>query len=166
MFVMLSVGCTDKDDTDAPTEVCDATASPKVSLGRGTGGAFEALESGTPVGVQQAPQGGNGVSILIQTEGLKTGGPVNVKLDVEIAGVNEGSFLAEEIQLFCQDDGTGMIFGQVVGFDDAKYPTQADLIPLDDTSVDLLVTVTDAEGDVASGRTSVEVDVVGDTGAR
>ena len=150
----------------APETLCDGSADASVVIGKGTGGLFEAFATDEAVGVQQAPQGGNGVSVQLETTGLVANAAVDVTLEVEVEGVTEGSFLSEAVQLFCTDDGKGTLWGLVVGFDDAKYPTQASLLAFDDTAVDLVVTVVDEEGDAATGRVTVLLDVVGDTGGQ
>jgi hypothetical protein len=63
------------------------------------------------------------------------------------------------VQLYCQEDGSGLLWGVAVGFDPAIYPTTTDLLALDGGDVELIVTATDSEGDTAEGRVTVELSV-------
>ncbi len=171
LSLFLTAGCskepedtgtiTDTDtDTDTDTEVdlssCESQTETSIVLGRGVAGAFEPLEPGAQVGLAVAPQGGFGVTVLINTVGIKTSPDaytdlVNMQLDTLIEGTLVGTFLQEGAVLLCQSDGSGgVIYGVVVGFDPNVYKTNDDLLALDGQAVDLSVTITDVNGASAS----------------
>ena len=70
-----------------------------------------------------------------------------------------GSFLNETVEVYCQDDGTGLIWGVVVGVDPEIYDTNEDLLSLNGEAVELLVEATDSEGRQASGTVDVIITV-------
>ncbi len=142
-------------------ELCAGAGPVSLEIGTGTGDEFFPLEDGDVVGLDVAPQGGFGVSVRVRTHGLVTGQPVGLLLEAERNGVNEGSFYIDSVLLYCQDDGSGLLWGVVVGLDTSIYATNDDLLALDGELIDLVVTATDVEGDVASGRVTVEIDVGG-----
>lgn len=156
--------CADEDAASDPECVgedpCQPSDSPTVRLGDGVGGAFLEYEDGAIVGLEAAPQGGLGVSVIIRTAGLAaTGEKVTLREDIEVNGIVEGSFEDPEATLICQDDGLGGRTIGVVGFDGAKYKTTDDLVAFDGVEVELVVTVTDAEGNSATVRKPVVIDV-------
>ncbi len=146
-----------------PPSPCATSDSPLVQLGSGVGGAFSAYEDGQNVTLDIAPQGGFGVTTVILTHGLNADEEelADVQLDVEIDGVESGSFLAENNRLQCRSDGEGgQISGVVVGFDPEVYQSNDDLLSLNGQEVDLDVTVFDSQGNVANVLQRVTV-VVG-----
>jgi len=56
-----------------------------------------------------------GVTVQVETMGLKTEGPATVRLDTEIGGVSSGTFTNESLFLFCKDDGRGTLGSGVAG---------------------------------------------------
>ncbi len=111
-----------------------------------------------------APQGGYGVSIRAKTTGLVTedlGGTIDVLLETELDGTQAGSFLNQGTNLYCQADGTGLLWGVVVGFDSDIFPDPDALIALDGEEVTLIVGAEDAHGDNAQGEVVVIVEVGG-----
>ncbi len=151
---------TPADDTGA-IEGCNPDAEASILIGQGAGAEFFALEDGNPVGLNSAPQGGFGVSVRATTTGLVADDVVDVLLEVEHNGDNVGSFINEGSTLYCQDDGTGLLWGVVVGFDRFLFPTNDDLINFDQERVTLVVGITDVAGDYAEGRVEVIVEVSG-----
>lgn len=146
----------------APATVeCDPDASPSLIIGQGTGSEFTALEEGQSVGLDVAPQGGYGVSVRAKTTGLSTDGTVDVLLETAINDVESGSFVNEGTNLYCQEDGTGLLWGVVVGFDPDTFPTPDDLIALDGNEALLIVEATDEDGNIASGEVMVTIEVGG-----
>jgi len=170
IFLFLTVACSGKDnaqtsvtDTAGNTVVdgCDPEADPSLVIGQGAGAEFFALDEGAEVGLDVAPQGGFGVSVRATTTGLVADNPVDVLLEVEYNGENVGSFVNEGSTLYCQDDGTGLLWGVVVGFDRFQFPNNDDLINFDRERVTLVVGITDVDSDYAEGRVEVIVEVSG-----
>ncbi|HHO52703.1 MAG TPA: hypothetical protein ENK18_17975 [Deltaproteobacteria bacterium] len=155
-------------DTGIPGAArCGSTAAPGVFLGQGVGGAFAALTDGATVGLDIAPQGGFGVSVQVETVGLIGEAPATVTVRTEIDGAPSGSFTFEDdegqptLQLFCKDDGRATLgSGVAVGFDPERW-SQDNLTDLDNTTADLIVEVTDVDGTMAEGRSTVLIVVGG-----
>ncbi|MCO4745851.1 MAG: hypothetical protein KC912_13740 [Proteobacteria bacterium] len=139
-------------------ETCEPSGTPGLVLGQGAGSEFVPFTEGQGVSLDVAPQGGFGVSVRASTEGVLVGS-VDVLLDTEIDGENVGTFLSTGVPLYCQDDGTGLLWGVVVGFDSSVYSTNDDLLALNGQEVDLVVTATDEEGTAAVGRATVTIEV-------
>lgn len=154
---------------DKPTEDPDPALScapedhDALSLTIGTGQAseFNALVPGDAVTLDVAPQGGYGVSIRAKTTGLNTDGPVEVLLETEIEGILSGSFVNLGTNLYCQDDGAGLLWGVVVGFDAETFADPDALITLDGESALLIVAATDVDGHTARGEVMVSIKVGG-----
>jgi hypothetical protein len=164
MLLLLGLlGCIDGPDKDKdPIELlCEGEGEPSVQLGIGAGSLFVPIEDGTKVSLDVAPQGGFGVSVRARTTGLKADATVSVLLEPYLDDEMAGTFLNEAVQLYCQDDGSGLLWGVVVGFDEDTFPTTDALLELNGEIVDLSVVVTDSTGDVAEGRASVEIQVGG-----
>ncbi|MEM7157153.1 MAG: hypothetical protein AAF799_30150 [Myxococcota bacterium] len=154
---LLSAGC----EEDPAADPCASGANPSVELGKGVGGAFTAYEDGEGVGLAVAPQGGFGVTVVITTEGLAagSGSTADILMDVEVDGVNDGSFFLEGAALLCEAGVGGRFDGAVVGFDSDKYSSNDDLLSLDGRLIDLVVTVTDVDGNEATARQPVTLNV-------
>jgi len=161
-LTLLSIlACGDKgEETGAEVIACTSTADASLTIGYGVGEDFTAYQAESVVGLSVAPQGGFGVAVRASTSGLAAG-EVSVLLETEIAGEQVGSFLNESVTLYCQDDGSGLLWGVVVGFDPATYSSNDDLLSLDGQVVDLVVTATDTEGNSATGITPVTINVGG-----
>jgi len=142
-----------------PEELCAGEGSKSVTIGTGAGSAFSAFQDGDSATLEVAPQGGFGVKIRASTTGLQADEVVEVRVDTELGGELSDSFTNPNVQLFCQDDGTGLFTDVVVGLDREVYKTLDDLFPLDGETVDLVVGVTDARGTSAEGRVRVEIQV-------
>lgn len=151
-------------DTDDPVNDLCAPGEGEASilLGQGVGGAFQQYTQGEQVGLDVAPQGGFGVTVIVRSTGLLAGEgqTAAIQLNVEIGDVLAGEFLEPAVALRCGDDG-GQLTGIVVGFDPNIYKTNDDLIQLDGQEVDLVVTATDTEGNSATVRQAVTVVVGG-----
>ncbi|NCG20347.1 MAG: hypothetical protein GWP91_15165 [Rhodobacterales bacterium] len=139
---------------------CDGSGTSSVVLGTGAGGAFVELEAGDVAVLQKAPQGGWGIKVRGRTTGL-TDGTVSVTLDTKLDGVLSATFTNEAVNLFCQDDGTGLFTDQVVGLDATLYSSNDDLFPLNGSDVELVVTVTDSNDKSQSGTVIIEMEVGG-----
>jgi hypothetical protein len=151
--IVLSIACAS--DKPAETDQCGGEDSVSLQLGTGAGSEFYPLEPNDSVTLGVAPQGGFGVSIRALTTGLNTDDYVDVLLKSEIGGAPTGEFLSESVQLFCQDDGHGMLWGVVVGFDPDIFPDNDSLLAIDGESADLIVEITDGNGKTAAGDVSV-----------
>jgi len=164
MLLLLGLlGCIDDPDKDkTPVELlCEGDGEPSVQLGIGAGSEFVPIENGMKVGLDVAPQGGFGVSVRAKTTGLRADASVSVLLEPYIEEELSGTFLNEAVQLYCQDDGSGLLWGVVVGFDEDTFPTTDALLELNGELVDLLVVVTDSNGTVGEGLATVEIEVGG-----
>ena len=140
---------------------CTPRGTPLVELGRGTGGVFEPFAEGQEVNLDVAPQGGFGVSIQARTEGIPTGA-VKLKMDSVIDGELAGTWTIESIDLLCQaEDGTGLMWGAVVGLDQEKFKDNDALLALNGKRLTMVVTLTDELGDETIGETTVTVKVGG-----
>lgn len=144
---------------DSATDGCLAEGNPSLTIGQGSGSEFNALADGDEVGLDVAPQGGFGVSVRAKSAGLVADDVVDVLLVTEIAGEQVGSFLNEGTMLYCQDDGAGLLWGVVVGFDPDVYTTNEDLLELDGQEVSLGVTAYDVAGNEAEGWVDVVIRV-------
>jgi len=146
-----------------PTESCAPEDHEALNLiiGTGQGGDFTPLEEGESVTLDVAPQGGYGVSVRAKTAGLNTEEAVEVLLETEIAGEQSGSFINQGTNLYCQDDGQGLLWGVVVGFDQDVFPTPDALIAIDGEQALLIVEATDVDGRAARGEVIVTIEVGG-----
>jgi hypothetical protein len=166
LIVILAVSCAEKrPDTGEPdnpaAQTCAGEGEISLQLGTGAGSEFYPLKDGDSVVLDVAPQGGFGVSIRALTTGLLADDVVNVNLLTEIQSESSGEFLSEGIMLFCQDDGHGMLWGVVVGFDPSVFPDNDALLSLDGQAADLIVEVTDVEGRLVSTRVTVIIEAGG-----
>jgi len=170
ILIALLAGCPDKDKdkdredsgNEQPDPVtCDPVETPTLLIGQGSAGEFTLLQDGDPVTLDVAPQGGYGVSVRARTTGLSTEGTVDVLLETALEGVNSGSFVNKGTQLYCQDDGTGLLWGVVVGFSQDTFPSPDALLALDGEPATLIVEATDSSGESARGEVEVIIEVGG-----
>jgi hypothetical protein len=164
MFAALVISGCGPDDGQTEDSLCGTDVAPTATLGKGVGSAFIPYEDNEEVGIQPASQGGFGVPVLVRTTGLVAGesSVADVQLNVEDSGTLVGDFLQENTGLSCRgDDVGGEVRGVVVGFDPEVYSTNDELLILDGTTVELVVTVTDDEGNSASVRKPVTIRVGG-----
>ena len=166
LLLLAGSGCTDTDTTTdsaaAPYDGCVVSETRSVAIGQLGGSLFTPFVDDQVVRLEAAPQGGQGVSVAVRVGGLKADAPADVLLEPYLEGVVQGSFVSEGLTLYCtsEDNGDqyGRIWGTVVGFDPAIYVTDDDLAGLDGKTVDLLVGVTDEEGNYAEGHVDVEIE--------
>lgn len=169
LILVLLSGCAEsppvKSSGDGPPDTlsCEPEDHPETELiiGTGQGSEFTPIEEGSPVTLDVAPQGGYGVSVRAKTAGLNTGEAVDVLLETALEGVESGSFVNQGTNLYCQDDGMGLLWGVVVGFDPDTFPTPNDLIALDGEEALLIVEATDVDGVSARGEITVTIEVGG-----
>jgi len=168
LFLVLLSGCApeppDKSGGGSPEEVsCDPADHSEIALiiGTGQGSEFTPIEEGSLVTLDVAPQGGYGVSVRAKTAGLNTEEAVDVLLETALEGNESGSFVNEGTNLYCQDDGMGLLWGVVVGFDPDTFPTPDALIALDGGEALLIVEATDVDGESARGEVLVTIEVGG-----
>jgi hypothetical protein len=168
LFLAMWLGCSGKDAgcpaadpdcTGEPAADCWADVPPEVAIGQGQGAEFSPLGTGATVGLDVAPQGGFGISVRLQTAGLLADDIVDVLLVTELDGEQSGSFLNEGSTLYCQEDGSGLLWGVVVGFDPDVFSSNDDLLALSGQTATLRVTVYDAEGREATGVVDVKIEV-------
>jgi hypothetical protein len=158
--IILSVACASEKSLD-PDEPCVGNDSVTVQIGTGAGSEFYPLQPHDSVTLDVAPQGGYGVSIRALTTGLKADDVVDVLLKSEIGGAPTGEFLSEGMQLFCQEDGHGMLWGVVVGFDPDIFPDNDALLVIDGETADLIVEITDVNSETASAEVPVTIEAGG-----
>jgi len=113
MGVLLSCGSSEETNT-SQTGGCDANETTALRIGHAVFGEFAEYATNDEVTLVAAPQGGFGVAIYIETEGLVANAEVELTLDVLYEGKLYGSFFSEQ-QLFCQENGYGMLWDVVVG---------------------------------------------------
>ncbi len=126
-------------------------------LGQGVAEAFEPYASGQTVTIEPASQGGFGFPILIRTVGLLAGEDQDaaVVMDTVVSGETTGTW-NQNTQLTCPDEQGGRTPSVLhVGFDSTVYATTDDFIDLQGESIDLVVTMTDTEGNTAAVTQSV-----------
>ena len=94
-------------------DLCEGDEAPMVLIGQGVGGAFVELEDAQEVTLSVAPQGGFGVPVVVQTQGLVAGDDVQSMVVLEPRQGAEilGTF-ETRAPLQCRSDGAG---GNVVG---------------------------------------------------
>lgn len=163
------MGCSSTDEpTDSGSSLdprCEGGGDSSLEIGFGSGAEFWSYEDGASVGLAPAPQGGYGVFVRAKTQGIRSAeGEVPhatsaVLLETYIDDELVGSFLNETVEVYCQEDGTGLLWDVAVGFDPEKYSTNDDLIGLDGQEVRLLVEATDRDGQRAVGTVDVIIDV-------
>jgi hypothetical protein len=169
-FVFSLVGCSEPKDSTEETglsteDLCAGQGDSSLSIGYGSGSEFLPYELGAEVGLAAAPQGGFGVWIRAKTQGIRAAegetphATTAVLLETRIDGVVVGSFLNETVEVYCQEEGTGLLWDVAVGFDPEDYATNDDLIALDGQAVQLFVEATDREGKTASGTVDVVIAV-------
>jgi hypothetical protein len=159
-LIWIAFGCSsDREETGLTVdELCKGQGPTEVRIGTGAGSQFTPLNNGDVATLEVAPQGGFGVAIRASTSGMRADDVVEIRLDTELDGALSDSF-TNDVQLFCQDDGTGLLTNVVVGLDREVYKTLDDLIPLNGQEVDLVVVVTDSRGESVDGRVTVEIKV-------
>ena len=137
---------------------CDADVPPEITLGQGASSAFEPFEDGQDIALTIAPQGGMGISVRALTRGVTTDNLIDLQLITEIDGEQTGFFETNGI-LPCQEDGYGLLWGQVVGFNPEEFPDVDALLALDGEQVDVIVIATDEQDRTAEGRATVTLRV-------
>jgi len=172
LFLLLWA-CTDKhvDTGDSGSlgvhvdALCAGEGDNSLQIGTGVGEEFLPMEANSLMGLDVAPQGGFGVTIRARTTGLRAAvgevphSPASVELNTWIDGEESASFLNEDVEIYCQDDGTGLIWGVVVGFDPVEYSTTDDLFRLDGLTTSLQVVAYGQDGDEAEGWVDVVISV-------
>ncbi len=147
--------------------LCAGEGEESLVIGTGVGSEFVPMEPLTEMSLDVAPQGGFGVTVRARTQGIRSATdelphvPVSVELDTYIDGVLSASFLNEDVEIYCQDDGSGLVWGVVVGFDPVEYSSTDDLFRLDGVTTALNVIAYGADGGVADGWVDVIISVGG-----
>ncbi len=148
MLFLLAMGC--------------GEAEPSLVIGHGVAGGFIPYEDGQEAGILSAPQGGFGVPVRAQTTGLYCGdeetpnAPVAVLLETWIDGEVSASFLNDTAVIYCQEDGTGLVWDLVVGFSKDDYGS-SNLVDLDGVTVDLVVEATDEDGVTVGSEVTIQI---------
>lgn len=150
--ILLLIGC-----DYSVEQLCAGKGPVEVVLGQGTGADFEPFVAGEDIFITEAPQGGFGVTARASTTGLVTGAAVDVTLSSYLDGEPIGTFEWGYINLYCQDDGSGLLWGAVVPFDPDRFPDREALQELDGETITLELEAVDAAGDVGVGQVDVTV---------
>ena len=160
-----------KDDTGlvdtgpTPEELCAGAGEASLVIGTGVGSQFVPMEPNSAMPLDVAPQGGFGVTVRARTTGIRSAdsdlphAPASVELTTYIDGVQSASFLNEDVEIYCQDDGSGLLWGVVVGFDPVEYASTDDLFRLDGVTTALNVIASGGDGGVADGWVDVVISV-------
>ncbi len=133
--------------------MCEGEGDANVRLGTGVGGVFVDIETDDTLTLAAAAQGGNGVRVNVRTSGLDTREPMDVEVAGWLDGAESAVFTFEDTQLFCQDDGEGMVEGLTVGFEQGLA-----FADLDGLTADLVVTATDTAGTTATATVTVALE--------
>jgi hypothetical protein len=154
--VLAGCGSSTEETTTTQTQSCTSDDAGALRIGRSLFGEFAEYQKHEEVTLVAAPQGGFGVAIYIETDGLVANEEVALTLDVLYQGKLYGSFFSEQ-QLFCQESGYGMLWDVVVGFDPAVFPTTDDLIAFNGEVVTLQVMAVDKDGDSATSMVDLTI---------
>ena len=144
---------------------CGGDGDLSLTIGTGVGEQFVPMEPGAEMGLDVAPQGGFGVTVRARTTGILSEvddvphAPASVELNTWIVGELSAGFLNENVEIYCQEDGTGLIWGVVVGFDPEEYASTDDLFRLHGQTVSLQVVAHGSDGDTAEGWVDVVISV-------
>ena len=161
-LISLAIGC--QKDVQDTAQSCEPSGAPSLVVGAGLAGDFYAFEEGQTVGLTSAPQGGFGVGVRAKVTGLVVdegdgNAPLPVLLETYLDGVLSASFTNTGATAYCQEDGTGLVWDLVVGFDRETYNSAEDLIGLQGAEATLRIQATDLEGTTASGEVDVVIEV-------
>ena len=138
-----------------PEELCAGKGPTSLELGGGESEGFEAFQPGDDAEIMVPPQGGYGLRLRARTLGLVTNNVLDLEMETEVDGELIGEFTAEEIFVYCQDDGSGLLWGTATPIDEAIFPSEEDLVVLDGAEAIMRVTATDVQGDSASSEATV-----------
>ena len=129
-----------------------------LTLGQGTGRDFVPIESGDPVLIISAPQGGNGMQVRGITDGLRTNATIDCVMYSIVEGETGASFALEGIPLWDYpgaEDGSGLFWDAVVPLDPTTWPDAEAAAELDGSSAELVVEVIDSVGVSATAQVNV-----------
>jgi len=129
-----------------------------LTLGQGTGQDFVPIESGDPVLIVSAPQGGNGMQVRGLTTGLRTNATIDCVMYSIVEGETGASFAMEGIPLWNypnDEEGTGLFWDAVVPLDPGTWPDAEATTELDGAQAELVVEVIDSAGAVAIAQVAV-----------
>ncbi len=161
LWMLAAMGC-----TKGPEGVvgCEPSGAPSLVVGTGLAGDFYPLEDGDTVGLTSAPQGGFGVGVRAQVQGLVVdegdgNAPLPVVLETYIGETLSASFTNTGATAYCQEDGSGLVWDLVVGFDRETYSSADDLVDLQGVDATLLLIATDVDGTTAEGQVDVVIEV-------
>ena len=160
-LILLAIGCEGDQDTGLG---CAPTGEPTLVVGTGLAGDFYPFESGQTVGLTSAPQGGFGVGVRAKVSGLVVdegdgNAPLPVVLETELDGTLSDTFTNTGATAYCQDDGSGLVWDLVVGFDRETYQGADDLFGLQGAQATLRIQAIDVEGVTATGEVDVVIEV-------
>lgn len=160
-LISLAIGCKDTQDTGLG---CEPSGEPTLTVGTGLAGDFYPFEDGQTVGLTSAPQGGFGVGVRAKVSGLVVdegdgNAPLPVLMETYLDGSLSDSFTNTGATAYCQEDGSGLVWDLVVGFDRETYNSADDLIGLQGALATLRIQATDLDGTTASGEVDVVIEV-------
>ena len=154
----LSLGCTAGETLDTRSGECFVDAPPEVRVGRFDNQSFSTLEDEAAVETMASPQGGFGIILYMETEGLSSEPEheVGIEIDTLLGGERMGGFVLDGAPLRCEGEAPGFFGGMLITFDQERYVTPEDLGELDGELIDVVVRVTD-EDDQAETTTTIRV---------
>jgi hypothetical protein len=142
-----------------PRGACLVDAEPEVRFGRAVDDEFVELDDRETLEAFASPQGGFGVLLDLQTEGVGTGPEhqVLVELEGELEGESIAVYVLDGAPLMCDEDGPGHWGTMLLTLDQDRFQTLDDLAGLADRDVHLRADVTDEAGNVASGERTIHI---------
>lgn len=158
LAICLSAGCTAGDTPDTRSGACFVDAPPEVRVGRYDDQSFSTLEDEAAIETLASPQGGFGILLYMETEGLSAepDHEVEIEIDTLLGGERMGGFFLERAPLRCEGEAPGFFGGMLITFDQERYVTPEDLSELDGELIDVVAHVAD-DDDHAETTTSIRV---------
>jgi len=138
-----------------PEQLCAGKGPTSLELGSREAETFEPFAEGDEAEIMTPPQGGYGLGFRARTLGLVTNNVVDLDMETTVSGESLGQFVAEDWFVYCQEDGSGLLWGTATPIDEALFPDDEDLAELDGEEAVMSVTATDSQGDTASGTATV-----------
>lgn len=126
-----------------------------MELGEGSGTEFTPFEDGQEVEIITPPQGGFGVTFRARSLGLVANNFVDLDMRTEVGGEVIGEYLYEDMLVYCQEDGSGLMWGTATPIDHPDYQEAQDLEALVGQEARLVVEATDIDGDTAIAESTV-----------
>ncbi|MFT5586894.1 MAG: hypothetical protein ACI9VR_004497 [Cognaticolwellia sp.] len=152
MFLALMVSCW------SPEQLCAGRGDTSLVLGEGSGTEFISFEDGQAVEIMTPPQGGFGLPFRARSLGLRIADQfLDLEMRTEVDGEVLGDFLYQDMIAYCQEDGSGLMWGTATPIDHPDFVDAEDLEALRGKEALMVVTATDAMGDQVVAEAWVEI---------